>query len=281
MSDKKSVLIPDYIRKTSRILQVSSKYLATKYAVKLFSTPIKFRMPRNEQFYVDQSETSSLEVPAIGKTLNVYKYGQGPKKALLIHGWSGRGTQLAHFAKAIEKEYTVYSFDGPSHGKSTGKTTNMREFIYSIEALDAAYGPFDLGIGHSLGGMALINANAMGVPFEKIVSIGAGDTITEIAQDFVAKIELKPLYGPRLKSHFDKKFKQDVDDFSSHKAAKNVKIPALIVHDKQDIEVSVSCAETIRQNLEQGSLLITEGLGHTKILRNKELIAQVKTFIDA
>ena len=57
-------------------------------------------------------------------------------------------------------------------------------------------------------------------------------------------------------------------NYSPSVRAKRVKIPTLLVHDSNDGDVPVSCALNIRQNLQNGQLLITKGLGHTKILRN-------------
>jgi esterase/lipase len=50
----------------------------------------------------------------------VYQYGQSDKKVLLVHGWSGRGTQLVKIADALLKSgYSTISFDAlESHLKS-------------------------------------------------------------------------------------------------------------------------------------------------------------------
>jgi alpha-beta hydrolase superfamily lysophospholipase len=51
------------------------------------------------------------------------------KKILLVHGWSGRGTQLFKIADELLKQgYSTISFDAPAHGKSPGKTI-MVDFI--------------------------------------------------------------------------------------------------------------------------------------------------------
>jgi hypothetical protein len=39
------------------------------------------------------STQKTLHIPTINKSV-VYQYGQSDKKVLLVHGWSGRGTQL-------------------------------------------------------------------------------------------------------------------------------------------------------------------------------------------
>ena len=52
-----------------------------------------------------------------------------------------------------------------------------------------------------------------------------------------------------------------------------------MVHDTIDGDVHVSCALNIRKNLENGELLITNGLGHTKILRDKIITTKIVEFI--
>ena len=71
-----------------------------------------------------------LQIPEIKKEIEILSYGYSKKKVLLVHGWSGRSTQLFAFAdKLLENGFMVISFDGPAHGKSTGRTTMMPEFL--------------------------------------------------------------------------------------------------------------------------------------------------------
>ena len=76
-----------------------------------------------------------------------------------------------------------------------------------------------------------------------------------------------------------KKWKIKVDDSSSSTVAKKINIPVLVIHDKTDGDVPVKCAYEIRKNLNKGCLLITNALGHTKILRNEEVIKKSINFI--
>lgn len=276
---QKTTLVPKYIRTTAKVLELSSTRLARKFAIYLFSTPIKFKTPKREEPYRDQSIQHLEYIPDLDETINVFKYGHGDKKILLVHGWSGRGTQLAHFAEPLQNEYSFLSFDAPAHGLSTGKKSNMLEFISCIKYLDEKYGPFYASIGHSLGGMAIINAASQKVNFQKLVSIGAGDTITDIAYGFAEKLEMKPKMGKKLKDYFDEKMGFDIDEYSTHRAAEKIELPLLIVHDSQDKEVAVSCAHNIRQHCKNAEYLETQGLGHTKILRDANVINHVIEFI--
>ena len=72
--------------------------------------------------------------------------------------------------------------------------------------------------------------------------------------------------------------KNYTDNYSSSIAAKDVKIPTLVIHDSDDDEVPVSCAHNIRQNLEQGEILITNGLGHRRILKDSHVLNRIIEF---
>jgi pimeloyl-ACP methyl ester carboxylesterase len=111
--------IPKIIIVIAQFLQAFSKKLTTLYAAKLFTTPIRHKMPKRELAMDQNSSQHILHVPAINKEIMVYEYGKSDKKVLLVHGWSGRGTQLVKIADALlEQGFMVYSFDAPAHGKS-------------------------------------------------------------------------------------------------------------------------------------------------------------------
>jgi pimeloyl-ACP methyl ester carboxylesterase len=273
--------IPKSIIKTGKILQFLSPLLATHFAIKLFKTPIRFKTPESEKLMSENAEKKQVYIPEIDKKILVYTKGNSKRKVLLVHGWSGRGTQLFSIAEELLKNgFMTVSFDAPAHGKSSSKTTMMTEFIASIKFLEEKTGPFEIIIGHSLGGMAVLNSVDGTIKVKKIISIGAGDIITDIIKVFVGKLELKPIIVNKIKTHFYKKFNKNIDDYSGSYAAKNVNIPTLIIHDKEDKEVPVSCAINIRQNLKQGELLITNGLGHTRILKDKLVINKIIEFIN-
>jgi pimeloyl-ACP methyl ester carboxylesterase len=221
-----------------------------------------------------------FEIPAIQKKVMVYTYGYSKKRVLIVHGWAGRGTQLFQLAdKILENKMMVISFDAPAHGLSPSKTTSMTEFIETINEINKKYGPFDAAVGHSFGGMTLINSVAKGLNINKLVTIGADNSIPQIFKYFIKKIELKPIIATKLEVYFERQYKAKIDCFTSEKAAKKVDIPTLVIHDSEDKYVGVRSAIAIRQNLDNGELLITNGLGHHKIFKNKYIIQRIINFI--
>ncbi len=270
----RSVIIP------GKILQSIAPSLATKYAIKLFTTPITYKTPEREQTMAKSAKKEMILIPELNKKIMMYTYGYSKRKVLLVHGWSGRGTQMYKIAdKLLENSFMTISFDAPAHGESEGKSTMMTEFITASNYIEKKYGPFEYAIGHSLGGMTVLNNIKQGLTVKKAIIIGAGDIITDIFNVFVSKIELKQKIVPKMKGYFLKKFGEDVDNYSASLVAKEVKIPTLIIHDEEDREVPVSCAHNIRRNTEQGELLITKRLGHTRILKDDFVIDTILKFI--
>jgi pimeloyl-ACP methyl ester carboxylesterase len=272
--------IPNSILFTGKFLQAISTNLATKFAIKIFRTPIKFKTPEREKMMEKSAQKELVLIPELQKKVMVYSYGYSKRKVLLVHGWSGRGTQLYKIAdKLLEKGFMTISFDGPAHGHSTGKTTMMNEFVSTIMYLEKKQGPFEFAIGHSLGGMAVLNSIKQGLQVKKAISISAGCVITDIIKDFVNKLELKPVLVSKIKNNFYRKFGEDIDNYSANVAAQKVTIPTLVIHDSNDNDVHVSCAHNIRQNLQQGELLVTNGLGHRRILKDDFVIKRIMDFI--
>lgn len=276
---KKAFTIPKPILYIGKLLQFFSPYLAMRFVFKLFMTPHRFKRPNREDKMYLEANKEKLFLPEFQKSIQIYKYGNAQKKILFVHGWAGRGTQLYKIAENfVDKGCMAISFDATAHGDSDGKTSAMTEFIPAILAIDKQYGPFEFAVGHSLGGMALLNAVKQGFSVKRIALLGSGDSIIDICHLFVEKLELKPKVADLLKVNMDNLLGYDVEMLSANVAAKSVKIPTLVIHDTNDDEVPVSCAHAIRQSLEKGEVLITDGLGHRRILTDSKVIENILVF---
>lgn len=277
---QESLKIPKIILAAGSFLSLISDRLTVLFAARLFTTPLKHRIPKREHEMEQQSQQEKLWVNSLQKEIVVYQYGNAPKKILLVHGWSGRGTQLVKIADALlQAGYATVSFDAPAHGKSAGKTTLMPEFVASIFEIEKEYGPFEAAVGHSLGGMSLLNAVKDGFKIEKLITIGSGDVVRDIIDDFIAKLELKPKYSYLLQKHFESKSNRKMEDYSSYRAAQKIEIPVLVIHDQDDADVPVRCAVHMAAHLKKGELMITQKLGHRKILGDTQVIEKVINFI--
>lgn len=279
-SSPKNLRIPKVILITAKIFAFISTKLVTRFAAKLFVTPIKHKTPKREHEMESKSKKQIIKVAVINKEIMTYHYGNSDKKILLVHGWSGRGTQLFKIAdELIRNNYSTISFDAPAHGKSPGQTSIMTDFTESILEIDKQFGPFEAIIGHSLGGMSTLNAINKGLKVKNATVIGSGDVVQDIVDDFVIKLKLNPEIGNQLRAHFEKKYGSIMDDYSAYKATANINVPILVIHDRNDIEVPVSAGIHIHEHCKKGTLLLTNNLGHRKILGDKDVIEATTNFI--
>ncbi len=277
---QQSLKIPKPILITAKLLELTSSKLAMKFASKLFTTPMKYKIPKRE-IEMDRNSVQERLVLKSGKEIVVYNYGQGTKKVLLVHGWSGRGTQLVKIADEMLKlGYSTISFDAPGHGKASGKTSNMTEFIAAILEMQTKFGPFEYAIGHSLGGMSILNSIKRGLKVKKAVIVGSGDIVEDIMDDFIEKLGMNIAISKKMKASFEKKIGETMDSYSAYIAAREVAIPVLIIHDNDDADVPVKAAHNIHENLKDSELMITNGLGHRKILGDAKVIKKIVAFLN-
>lgn len=272
--------IPQFIISFGQFLQFISPKLASLHAAKLFATPFKHKIPRRELAMDAKSIQSTITIPKINKKIVVYNYGNSTKKVLLVHGWSGRGTQLFKIAdELLKKGYSTISFDAPGHGKSAGNKTLLPEFVAAILELQKLQGPFEFAVAHSLGGMSILKAIVDGLIIKKAVIIGSGDIIQDIIDNFIKNLKLSKKVGLLMNRYFEKKSGTTMESLSSYISAQKVSIPVLIIHDLNDDDVNVSCAYNIHKHLAGSELLITEHLGHRKILGDKKVIEKLITYL--
>lgn len=274
------LLVPSYILAAGKILTIISPSLASRFAAKLFLTPFKYKLPEREKKMDRESRQETIILPHYQREIISYQYGNSPRKILLAHGWSGRGTQLAVMAEELLKTgFMVVSFDAPAHGKASGKMSMMPHFIESIEVLEKKYGPFEAIIGHSLGGMSALKAVSNGLSVKKMVIIGTANSITHITREFARNMKMNNKVAAKMKTYFDEKYEQDMDALSGAVSAEGVKIPTLVVHDEDDVDVHISSAYEIHEKLENSEILTTTGLGHRRILGNPEVINRIIQFL--
>jgi pimeloyl-ACP methyl ester carboxylesterase len=266
---KKNTRITKSVVNFAKFLQFLATPLAANFVLKIFQSPLNHKMPQREEMMFKSAVKERLKIPAIDKEIQVYKYGYSKKKVLVIHGWAGRGTQLFTISdKLLENRYMVISIDGPAHGFSEGKRTNMTEFIETIKEIQETYGPFEAAIGHSFGGMTLLKSTADFLKINKLVILGTANDVRNIIHDLASKLKLKSAVAEYVLKKLARQFKSNLEIMTSAASAQKIDIPTLVIHDTEDREVPVSCAYEIRQNLSKGTLLITSGLGHQRILKD-------------
>ncbi len=279
MTKKNLPLSTQLIRWGYPCLEKISTHQAHRWAIKKFFTPFK-PIKLDEKVRRLIKESCVKVMPYNGEELMVYRWGEGPI-VYLIHGWSGRGLQFSNYIERLVKAgYRVVVPDFIAHGLSSGKQTNALEMAAVIKNMGKHFGYPKYIIGHSLGAVAsVLSVLEFGVCPEKLAMISAPSDTRYISEAFRQKLNASVRLKESLESHISHEFNRPFKDFSIVDRATEVDIPILMIHDRKDREVPAELSQRLASKIKTSSLVLTEGLGHTRILNDPAVLESVVNFI--
>lgn len=192
------------------------------------------------------------------------------KTVLLIHGWESHAGHMSTLADALTAEgFDVVALDAPAHGDAEGSATNAIQFAAALMAASTKLGPFYAVVGHSMGGGAAFIALADGLQVEKVVTIASPFLFSDVLHRFALHIGLPPKAEKSFVDRIEKMTGRSWEETRGDVVAPKVTQPVLVVHDLEDKEIPVSDALALINLLPHGQLLETSGLGHRRILRDR------------
>jgi pimeloyl-ACP methyl ester carboxylesterase len=226
-----------------------------------------------------KAQRDTLEVDDI--PVAVYSWGGGPI-VLFVHGWSGRGSQVAAFADPlIAAGYRVMAIDAPGHGNTPGDRTNLLECAAVLQAFNRKYGPVYAAITHSFGGMVLAYALNKGMSVERAVCISAPAHIDYLLDSFTHTLGMPEGVVEDVRRRMDARFPEGFrDNISTVYNVRELEVPALIIHDENDHSVPWEQGKIIANAWPGAQFQKTSGLGHGRILRAPAVVDAAVDFIN-
>jgi pimeloyl-ACP methyl ester carboxylesterase len=265
-----------YFTLLSRIAPEYSK----KAALDTFLSPPHAKDHAWEKVYLQDAEVITL--PVRDKTIKVYRWGFGPS-VLLIHGWGGRSTQFGEFIKPLlNSGFGVIAFDGPAHGNSSGKQTDVFEFAEAIHSVIQYSGNVHAVIAHSFGAAAtLIGMSEYDFTIPKLIMIGCPASPIWVTNDFGKKLSIPPHIIDGMRELLRKRYNNQWtwEDLSIINMIKKTNMPILLIHDQEDPQVPYQNAIELSAAHPSTKLITTRGQGHLRILRSPEVIEESLKFI--
>lgn len=262
-------------------LESAFPLLAHRFFITIFFTPLNYPVPEKERVLQKEAEKFTLDVS--GKKIQCYSWGAGPV-VLLVHGWAGRATQFRKIIYAlVRRNYRVVGFDGPAHGHSTGRSTNIQEFEQALIRIYEKLGPPEAIIAHSFGGGAVLYAAMNGLPVKKLINIASPTIGDEIINTYLKTINGSARTGEFFKNYILKKTGKPFEAFTGLYFITRMEqeIDLLLVHDENDEDVPLRHALELMKHYPRATLFKTQGLGHTRILKDEEVIKRCVSFIGA
>lgn len=251
-----------------------------QHAFRLFGTP----MPggRYKARAADAGDAVIDQIAFGHERITCYRWGDVERQpiALLAHGWSGYGLQLAAWVEPLRQAgYAVVAFDQPAHGRSSGRRATLPLFADVVQKVAERFGGISILVAHSLGGAAAMIALARGLACEQAILIAPAGDPMEAARRFGGFVGLAGHLSARLFDEFESLTGTDVSAYQVHLNAPRITSRALIVHDLEDREVAWAEGERYARYWPLARLLTTQGLGHNRVLGNTAVVSQAITFL--
>lgn len=261
-------------------LELISSSLAVAYFEKIFFTPIRYEATLKEHACELLANKEKIHVD--GKKIQTYEWGNPDLPyVIVIHGWAGRATQFRKFVPVFnEAGFRILGFDGPAHGQSTGKRTDISEFSIVLQTIIKQKGVPEAIIAHSFGGGAALYSIMNGLPVTKLINVASPTMADEIIKSYLNAIGGSWKTGERFKQLVLKKFGKPFEEFTALHFVKHISnLRIMLVHDNEDKDVPIIQAQELVKSYPSATLLTTQGLGHNRILKDDHVIKECLNFI--
>jgi pimeloyl-ACP methyl ester carboxylesterase len=277
-SNKNSWFLP-LARAGNRALSALAPSVAAQLAERLFLTPPRPRRPAAEIPLLATARARPMRVGS--RRIQVWTWGSGPT-LLLVHGWGGRGTQLGPFVDPlVAGGFSVATFDAPGHGASDSGPVTIPEMVAAVRDVASAHRPLAGLIAHSLGTAAAARALYEGVEVGAAVFVAPAANLMGAATGFTETLGFSRSVGEQMRRRIEDRVGAPWSAFDVQKLAPALSVPLLVIHDRGDAEVPWQDGVTITRAWRGAEMLMTDGLGHRRILRNPDVIAAAVAFLAA
>ncbi|RUM94250.1 MAG: hypothetical protein DSZ28_04175 [Thiothrix sp.] len=254
---------------------------ASRLAYRLWFKTQRHPLPAREKSALASANCTFIDLD--GKRIATYSWGKAGPWILLVHGWSGRGTQMAPFVEPLLKAgYRVLSFDAPGHGKSDGNGTSAIEIIDSMTLLESLYGSFHAIITHSFGGLCAAAALNNNLHTQRAVFISPPASLLGLLEMFSDFLHLSKKTRAKMRALAEQQFGQDLwQRMDTRENVRTLSLPGLIIHDEDDHDVPWHNSMDIAEAWPKARFIKTSRLGHRRILRDASIITATIDFISA
>jgi pimeloyl-ACP methyl ester carboxylesterase len=265
-------------------LQAISPRIAARVALRLFLTPVRRKLDPADEADMYRARHHFLRC-ANGDPLHVYEWGDGPRTALILHGWGSHAARFTTMVRALtDRGWRVLAPDAPGHGESHGSTSSLPQFIGALDTVIGQLGPVHALVGHSMGSLAICRwmSDAQRAPpgsVGHLVLVSVPSGIPFLVESFEQLFGI----GAATRHHglalFERRFGGRPEDFMAL-GARSIELPVLLVHDEDDDVVPCDHSRQLLSRLPAARLFTTRGMGHSGMLREPATLAAIADFLE-
>lgn len=259
-------------------LSIINPKAAGRIGFYLFCRPRRRPVKEHHLEFLNSAQQSTVEYD--GKQVRRYQWGSGPQKLLLLHGWESHSYWWKSIVTTLpQDQFTFVAVDAPGHGQSDGDYINIPHYSGLIEQLLRQDETFHGILAHSLGAFSTIYTfhRLSDLPSSKLVIMAAPGEATDFITYYRQALGLSDRTMAVIRKYFIDRLGHAPEYFSLPALARNVSVPGLIIHDRDDRDAPFRHALAAHQNWPASQMIATTGLGHN--LKSTELIADVQKFL--
>lgn len=269
-----------FVPTTLRVADAISPALAGSVAYRLFFRT-RPRMPLRAQDRATELAARRELLRVRGRDIVTYRWGDGDRTVLVIHGWKGRATQFAPLVRElVAAGLRVVSFDAPAHGESQGRSTDVRDWMAAIEGLQDRFGPFAAIVGHSVGAVAGLTAARTFARTPVVVTISGAAGPSAMIDQFALIVGLSARARDRLTHLFAARIGETPASVAERFDSAVHPLPdatsLLVVHSRDDRGLSDADSVRLhRAHAGRSRMLRPTGLGHNRTLADDDVLDAV------
>ncbi len=250
--------------------------LAAPVAERLFLAPPRHPQPEHEATALASARTTIVDA---GTPITTWTWGHGPA-VLLVHGWGGRGAQLASFVPSlVASGHSVTTFDAPGHGRSPASESSLVAFVAAIHAVSRALGPVGGVIAHSIGAAATACALRDGLHADAAVFVAPPADLTLHADIILESLGFRRRARELMRERIERRLGVPWSTLDVARFAPQMRTPLLVIHDREDAEVPWQEGASIAQAWPAATLSTTSGLGHRRLVRDPDVVREAVDFV--
>lgn len=263
------------IRTANRVVGNLAPALAANFARRLLMTPQRHR-PKD----FEQAARASAEPVTFRFGLSGLRWGHAGPVVLAMHGWSGRPTQFAGFIQPLlAAGRQVIALEAPAHGRSPGREAHAMSFVEAILESAGEIKGLESVLGHSMGGAAALYAAHLGLPVQRVATIGAPASFHRVLARFADWLSLPTPAQRAFVETVNRHTGVDADEIDVARFAGQFGFEGLVVHDADDREVPFGEAQAMLDAWPAARGIFTRGLGHSRILVDPGVIEATTRFL--
>lgn len=251
------------------------------------ATRLWFTIPPAPKVSKLPADGEPFSVLADGARVCGFSFGTGPV-VYLVHGWGGLGAQLGAFVEPLRADgFRVVMFDAPAHGASSpgpsgrGRSHGL-EFSRALDAVAERFGPAHTVIAHSMGAVPALLAQVQGrLTTRQLVLLAPMRDLATHFDRFAGQAGIGRKVRGQMTVQTERLVGYPVAGVDVRVLSTLVEpVPLLVIHDRRDRETSHEDSEQLVANWPAPARLIsTDGLGHRRILIDRDVVSQVTGFV--